>query len=74
MSPSLLSGLRLLIGVCCAAAGLGLVLGVVAEWGMMAGLLDTGPVLFALIVLGEAAAVLLLAGLLVGTTRPNTPP
>jgi hypothetical protein len=71
MRPSLISGLRLVIGLCCAAAGLGLVLGVVAEWGVMAGLLDTGPVLFGLIVLGEAVAVLLLAGLLVGTSRAN---
>jgi hypothetical protein len=74
MRPSVLSGLRLVIGLCCAAAGLGLVLGVAAEWGVMAGLLDTNPVLFVLIALGEAAAVLLLTRLLVGTTRPNPPP
>jgi hypothetical protein len=72
MRPSLLSALRLVIGLCCAAAGLGLVMAVAAEWGSIAGALHLGSAFFVLIVLGEAAAVLLLAGLLVGTTRPDS--
>jgi hypothetical protein len=74
MRPSLLSAFRLVIGLCCAAAGLGLVMGVVAEWGVVAGALDTGTAIFVLVVLGEAVAVLLLTGLLVGSTRSNPHP
>ena len=74
MGRALLSAFRLIVGICCAASAIALVMSVAAEWGVVTGALHMGGVPFALVILGEAVAVLVLAGLLIGSTRLETRP
>jgi hypothetical protein len=74
MGHALLSAFRLIIGMCCGAGAIALALSVAAEWGELTGVVHVGGTPFALLVIGEAVAVLALAGLLIGSTRLDQRP
>jgi hypothetical protein len=69
MRPSLLSAFRMVIGLSCAAALIAVLVGVAAEWGVITGWLRVGGAWFFLVVLVEAVALLLLAVLLIRSSR-----
>jgi hypothetical protein len=72
MRPSLLSALRLVIGLFGVASVVGVVMGVAAEWGVVAGALQLGGPFFFLVVVVEAVVLLLLTALLIRSSRLNS--
>lgn len=71
MPPSLMSALKLVLAVGAIAGFIGIVMGVAAEWGAIAGTLHlggVGGVSFVLVVLVEAIIVLVIVALLAATT------
>ena len=67
MRPSLLSALWIVLGVCVVAASVGLLVGLVAEWSVIAGAVKGGS--FDMVLVIEAAIVAAIVFLLVGATR-----
>lgn len=68
MRPSLRSALWIVGGICTLATAIGLFVGVTAEWSIITGALDSGQA-FDLVLVIEAALVLLVVVVLIGATR-----
>ena len=71
MKPSLMSAARIVIGVFVVAATVGLVVGLAVEIGIISGVLLNGHT-FDLVLVIEAAAVLVFAALLAGTSGQSS--
>ncbi len=59
-------------GLFCVAGVVGVVMGVAAEWGVVAGALQLGGAFFFLVVLVEAVVLLVLTALLIRSSRLNS--
>ena len=73
MRPSLRSALWIVVGICTVAGAIGVLVGLVAEWSIIAGALQSGQT-FDFVLVVEAALVLLVVMLLVGVTRQRRSP
>jgi len=73
MRPSFRSAIWIVAGLCTVAAAMGLLVGLLAEWGLIAGALSSGQRLDLVLVI-EGALVALVVVMLIGATRrPRSP-
>ena len=68
MRPSLGSAVWIVVGLCTVAAAMGLLVGLLAEWGLIAGALSSGQRLDLVLII-ESALVALVIVMLIGATR-----